>query len=241
MSMKNLLKCNAIAASLVVVVATGSMKVEAADVDESRARVMPQEYIDAIVDEDPLRDFVPMDVNFMCEPFVTRSTTIYVPVTEPCDQFWRDTYPDNWMWQASRAVSHASEPLSDFGIQYYSVSQKYWDSSSTTSSDLVEEAKDEWGLRDGASLMIAFTGRTCGGVMGKTLDFGEPYIIVVDYGYEENKMTVLHETGHAYGMHHCARGTNCFMAEAAPLSTFEQMCSVHEEAWEAVKDTLLDN
>ena len=125
------------------IMATGTITAKAEEADTSGARIMPQEYIDAIEDTDPLRDFVPPNIDFMCEPLVTRSTTISVPVTEPCDQEWRATYPDNWMWQANRAIRDAAAPLKDFGIQYYSVSQKYWDSSSTTSSALVQEAKDE--------------------------------------------------------------------------------------------------
>ena len=219
------------------IMATGTITAKAEEADTSGARIMPQEYIDAIEDTDPLRDFVPPNIDFMCEPLVTRSTTISVPVTEPCDQEWRATYPDNWMWQANRAIRDAAAPLKDFGIQYYSVSQKYWDSSSTTSSALVQEAKDEWGLRDGASLMIAFTGKTYGGVMGQVSDIGDPYIIVFDYGYDENKMTVLHESGHPYGLRHCTRGTNCVMSEAAPIETFNSMCPSHKSQWEGAKNT----
>ncbi len=234
--LKKMIKYGIVAACVCMIMATGAMAADTTATDMSHARVMPQEYIDAIKDNDPLRNFVPPDVNFMCEPLITRSITISVPVTEPCDQVWRETYPDNWMWQANRAVYNAAEPLSRFGIQYYSVSQKYWDSSSITSSGLVSEAKREWGLRDNASLMVAFTGKTYDGVMGQVLDIGEPYIIVFDYGFEENKMTVLHETGHSYGLKHCAYGTDCAMSEAAPLSTFESLCSDHVSDWEDAKN-----
>jgi len=227
-----ILKCGAIAVGLCVVMMAGAMAADVVDIDSPLARVMPQEYINAIEDNDPLHDFVPPDVNFMCEPIVSKSITISVPVTEPCDQVWRASYPDNWMWQANRAIRDAAEPLADWGVQYYSVSQKYWDSSSTTAADLVEEAKNEWGLRDGASLMIAFTGKTYNNVMGRVSDIGEPYVIVFDYGYEENKMTVLHETGHCYGLRHCKSGTDCVMAEAAPKETFNSMCSTHKSQWQ---------
>ena len=40
----------------------------------------------------------------------------------------------------------------------------------TTTTALVKEAKSEWGLKDGAKLMIAFTGRKMSdGTMGEVL------------------------------------------------------------------------
>lgn len=200
--------------------------------DETHARVMPQEYIDSIQDNDPFKHFIPPHINYMCEPLVTRSITVSVPVTEPCDQYWRKTYPDNWMWQANRAVTAADDPLEQFGVQFYSVAQKYWTSDNTSSSALVAEARDEWGLTDGASLMIAFSGRSAGGIMGQVTDIGAPYMIVYDYGHDENKMTVLHEISHSYNMRHCALGTNCWVAEAAPLSTFGKLCPTHKTQWQ---------
>lgn len=221
-----------------VILAGMLTSVSAAEVkeDHSKARIMSQEYIDSIKDNDPLKHYAPSQLNFMCEPLVTRSTTISVPVTEPCDQYFRANYPSNWMWQANRAVSNAAEPLKKFGIQYYSVSQKYWESNSTSSSALVAEAKSEWGLKDGASLMIAFSGRNVGGIFGQVDAIGDPYVIVYDYGYDENKMTVLHETAHCYGMYHCAAGTNCVVAQAAPISTFNSLCNTHSSQWEARKN-----
>lgn len=57
-------------------------------------------------------------------------------------------------------------------------------------------------------------------------------MIVYDYGHEENKMTVLHEASHSYDMWHCSVGTNCWVAQAAPLSTFGNLCSTHRTQWE---------
>jgi hypothetical protein len=199
------------------------------------SRIMPKEYISKIEDNDPLKYFVPKDINFMCEVSTTRSSTIWVAITEPCDQYWRNDYPTNWMWQANRVISNADTPLSGFGISFYSVAQKEWDSSSTTHDDLIQEAIDEWGLTNGADLMVAFTGRS-GTIFGRVSAIGDPYILVYDYGYDENKMTTLHESGHAYGLTHCAQGTDCVMSAAAPLSTFNSMCSTHETEWENHKN-----
>lgn len=101
-----------------------------------------------IAEVDVLEDYIPKAINDMCNVAVTRSATISVPVTSPCDQKWRKKYPDNWMWQANRAVTRADDELtSRYGIYYYSVSQKIWNSSSTDSTALVKEAKKEWGLK----------------------------------------------------------------------------------------------
>ena len=57
----------------------------------------------------------------------------------------------------------------------------------------------------------------------------------MDIDFDENKMTVRHEVGHCYGLYHCARGTNCVMAEAAPIGTYNSICSKHNSAWNSVK------
>lgn len=45
--------------------------------------------------------------------------SISVPVTSPCDQSWRKKYPDNWMWQANRAITRADDELTNrYGIYY---------------------------------------------------------------------------------------------------------------------------
>lgn len=183
--------------------------------------------------EDPLKDFVPPSMDFMAEQMVTRSVTYSVPVTEPCDQYWRDTYPDNWMWQAHRCVVNADTMLTNkYGIQYYSVSQKYWTSNSTTAADLVSEARSEWGLRDGATLMVAFTGRTYGSTMGRVYDIGKPYAVILDHGYEYNRETVQHETGHCYGLTHCEE--SCVMIGSG-MGHIDTICSSHNTQWKNAK------
>ncbi len=179
--------------------------------------------------EDPLKDFVPPSMDFLAEQTISRSTTIRVNVTEPCDAQWRNLYPSNWMWQAHRRVINADEILANFGIQYYSVSQKYWTSNNTTPSALVAEARDEWGLQDGADLMVAFTGRSGGNTMGIVTGIGHPYALIFHNGYEYDRETVQHETGHCYGLTHCY-GSNCVMT-AVGMGYINTLCSAHNTQW----------
>lgn len=184
--------------------------------------------------EDPLKDFVPESMDFLAEQMVTRSVTYKVAVTEPCDQYWQATYPNNWMWQAHRCVVNADTMLTNkYGIQYYSVSQKYWTSNNTTDEALVAEARREWGLRDGADLMVAFTGRDGGNTMGIVDAIGEPYALIFDNGYEYNRETVQHETGHCYGLRHCS-GDNCVMT-AYGMGHIDTICADHNTKWSAAK------
>lgn len=179
--------------------------------------------------EDPLKDFVPPSMDFLAEQMVTRSVTRSVAVTEPCDQYWRNKYPDNWMWQAHRSVVNGDTMLTNrYGIQYYSVSQKYWNSDNTTPSALLNEVISEWGLRDNAKIMIAFTGRSGGNTMGIG-KVGSGYALIFDNGYEYNRETVQHETGHCYGLDHCY-GDNCVMT-AYGMGHIDTICSRHNSDW----------
>lgn len=63
--------------------------------------------------EDPLRDSVPPSMDFLTQQTVTRSATKVVYVNEPCDQSWRNKYPNNWMWQAHRVVIESDHILED--------------------------------------------------------------------------------------------------------------------------------
>lgn len=149
--------------------------------------------------EDPLRDFVPPSMDFLTQQTVTRSATKVVYVNEPCDQSWRNKYPNNWMWQAHRVVIESDHILEDrIGVQLYSKAQKYWDRSSTNGSDQLAEVKREWGL-SGADMMIAFSAYRPGNTMGLTYT-GTPYAIIFDYGYDANWGVGQHEVGHTYGL-----------------------------------------
>ena len=63
--------------------------------------------------EDPLRDFVPPNMDFLTQQTVTRSATKVLYVNEPCDQSWQNKYPNNWMWQAHRVVIESDHILED--------------------------------------------------------------------------------------------------------------------------------
>lgn len=189
-----------------------------------------------------LADMEISDIDFITGDYemVTASSVRSVPVTEPCDQTWRAKYPDSWMWEANRTIKAADDMLTNkYGIQFYSVSQKYWTNNATTPEAMVRDAHRQWGLRDGAKLMIAFTNKTLVSgssvIFGLVENIGQPYLLVTCYGYNENKMTVRHEVGHCYGLYHCARGTNCVMAEAAPIGTYDSICSRHNSAWHSAK------
>jgi len=186
---------------------------------------------------DVLENYIPNDINDLCNVKVTRSASISVPVTEPCDQSWRSKYPSNWMWQANRAVTRADDELtSRYGIYYYSVAQKEWTSNNTTTSALVQEAKNEFGLTNGAKLMIAFTGRTMSdGTMGEVLSIGGPYAVIVDSGYADNSETVQHETGHCYGLRHISGDNSCVMT-AAGMGHIGQICTTHNNQWNSNKN-----
>lgn len=227
--MRNIKKIFAVALALVV--AMSCMTLLASAEETSVENTVCKIKLDTdIAIEDPLKDFVPESMDFLAEQMVTRSVTYSVAVTEPCDQYWQDTYPDNWMWQAHRCVVNADTMLTNnYGIQYYSVSQKYWTSNNTTAEDLVAEARSEWGLRDGADLMVAFTGRDGGNTMGIVDEIGEPYALIFDNGYEYNRETVQHETGHCYGLIHCY-GDNCVMT-AYGMGHIDTICSTHDDDW----------
>ena len=146
------------------------------------------------------------------------------------------------MWEANRTVTAADDMLtSRYGIQFYSVSQKYWNHtvSGSNPSAMVTNAHTQWGLCDGADIMMAFTDiyLTSGGspIYGLVESIGSPYLLITCYGYTENCMTVRHEVGHCYGLYHCASGNNCVMAAAAPSSTYNQLCSTHDTQWNSAK------
>ena len=149
--------------------------------------------------EDPLRDFVPPNMDFLTQQTVTRSATKVLYVNEPCDQSWQNKYPNNWMWQAHRVVIESDHILEDrIGVQFFSKSQKYWNRSSSSASDQLAEVTKEWGL-SGADIMIAFSDKHDGSIVGLAYR-GQPYAIIFDMGYDSNWGTAQHEVGHMYGL-----------------------------------------
>ncbi len=99
--------------------------------------------------------------------------------------------------------------------------------SSFSVEELVEEARDEWGLDDGATLMIAFTGKHDGYTVGIVDAIGDPYVLVLDHQYEYNRETVQHEVGHAYGLRHISGDYDCVMT-AVGMGHIDTICSQHE-------------
>lgn len=179
-----------------------------------------------------LDGFIPESDDFLTYDLVSVYTVRKVAVTEPCDQTWRTKYPDSWMWEANRVVTTADDFLtSRYGIQFYSVAQKAWSSNSTTDANsLLTEAKNEWGLSDGAKLMIAFTDRTIykngNPVAAVNTGVGTPYILISCYGFTQNAFHARHEAGHSYGLGHCSG--SCFMNSSLDIVNQNSVCSTHD-------------
>lgn len=168
-----------------------------------KADYFPQ-YADSTAD--PLQDFVPPSTDFLDDSMVTRSITKKINVSEPCDQTWRNKHQNSWMWEAHQVVIESDHILeASIGVQFYSVSQKYWNRSTTNYSDQIDEVTKEWGL-SGADMMIAFSGQTNnGGAMGVAY-FNAPYALIFDYGQNANRGVGQHETGHTYGLDDYCKG-----------------------------------
>ncbi len=151
-----------------------------------------------------------------------------VNVTTPVDAQFRNKY-SSWAWEVLRAVDDADDYLGqEFNINYNIVSNKYWDSASNDIDALLDEAIAEWGLRDNASLMIAFTGRTTG--YGGAAYRNSKYAIVADQGRAANTLNVQHETGHCYGLTHCSHST-CVMYYRAPAENVNNLHTTCHTAW----------
>ncbi|MDR1736527.1 MAG: hypothetical protein LBR85_06645 [Oscillospiraceae bacterium] len=177
--------------------------------------------------------FDPSDLEFLISDMVTSSSIVSVPVTEPCDESWRDKYPDTWMWEANRAIESADDLLGNYGIDFYSVSQVAWTNGYTGYYDtlaMVQDAYSKHGTDSGAEIMFAFTDLLLyenDYIYGRVEGIGLPSILITDYGADENAMTARHEGGHAYTLEHCY-DSSCFMTFGAPLSTFNNLCSTHQ-------------
>ncbi len=151
-----------------------------------------------------------------------------VNVTTPVDAQFRSRY-SSWAWEVLRAVDDADDYLGqEFNINYNIVSNKMWDSSSNDIDALLDEAIAEWGLRDGAALMIAFTGRSTG--YGGVAYIDSQYCVIADQGRTINTLNVQHETGHCYGLEHCIY-PDCLMAYGATSSNLNNMDSTCHGYW----------
>lgn len=127
-----------------------------------------------------------------------RAGYIQVKVSSPCDVQWRSNYPNTWMSEANTAVELADDQLYDwFGIDFQSVAQNTWTSPNGSVSDILNSARDDVGLKSGAQIMIAFSGRSPGA--GGAAYKDTSYCVVFDQGTTNNGYVVRHEVGHLYG------------------------------------------
>jgi len=165
---------------------------------------------------------------------------VVVYINEPCDEEWRARYGANWMYWANYAVEVADDYLyQQFGIDYYSVAQNIWYSSSTTPSALLVEADQEVGRTNGADIMVAFTGQTYGSTLGVGyINYGGS--LIFDYRSSWNGITVRHETGHNYGLaqwpptdgsYHCTRSTCLMCPTRSGLTGNTTLCADHRSEW----------
>lgn len=216
-------------------ISVGEPVYESAEKDVQVKRKLPNETFKAFYVGEPVYEH---------ENPAVRLASIDVDVTSPCDDEWRNAY-SNYAYQANRAVERADDELySEFGIDFYSVSQPIWSSSSTTSEALLEEAFDEHGLTyddtETADIMIAFSGETPSddsSITGVTY-FSYPYSTIFDNGYSMNAETTQHEAGHMYALNHCEDesgseydGSNCVMTEAG-FGHIGDFCDGHYDDWE---------
>ncbi|WP_143298485.1 M12 family metallo-peptidase [Carboxydothermus islandicus] len=172
------------------------------------------------------------------EAFSLFSIPVYI--NEPCDEEWRARYGTNWMYWANYAVEVADDYLYEqFGIDFYSVAQNVWNSNNIAPGDLLDEAKIEVGLTNGADLMVAFSGQTYGNTLGIAY-INKPGSLIFDTGSRWNGIIVRHETGHNYGLaqwsptdgnHHCTRPT-CLMYPILYGPTENTtLCADHRSEW----------
>ncbi len=173
----------------------------------------------------------------LIEPIGVRLASITVYINEPCDEEWRNDYPSTWAYRADNAIEWADNKLYDwFGIDYISVAQNQWSSSSTTDSALLQEAIDDIGKTNGADIMVAFTGQNVSGSAGLGR-IGSGFSLVEDNGSTNNGIIARHETGHNYGLRHCDEGTQCLMVEDRGMYTYyDQLCSTHNTQWDNNKN-----
>ena len=83
------------------------------------------------------------------EELITVYSSIIVTVHSPCDQEWRELYPDTWMFEANRAIEEADALMYDkFSIDLRSEKQTAWTGNtySGNGDTLLDEAWAEEGL-----------------------------------------------------------------------------------------------
>lgn len=128
-----------------------------------------------------------------------RSAYIQVKVSSPCDAIWRSTYPQTWMAEANDAVEIAdSEIYNWFSIDLLSVAQNTWTAPSGNDlATILNSARDDVGLKNGAQIMIAFSGKSPGA--GGAAYRNTRYCVIFDQETTNNGYAARHEVGHLYG------------------------------------------
>lgn len=176
------------------------------------------------------------------EPTSARIASITVKVNSPCDDKWRETYPNTWMSEANTAVEAADDQLYEwFGIDFVSVAQNTWTSpSSGTSKTYIDDAINDVGLKSGAQIMIAFSGASPGA--GGVAYMNSTYCVVFDQGTVNNGWVIRHEVGHLYGCPDEYNTTTgqftskvCLMNNC--YSYYDTLCSSCMSIWDSNKDT----
>lgn len=127
-----------------------------------------------------------------------RAAYIQVKVCSPCDEQWRAIYPNTWMAEANNAVEIADTMLADwFNIDFRSVAQSAWTSPDGSAGEILNSASDDVGLKNGAQIMIACSGRVTD--YGGVAYMNTRYCVIFDQGTEYNGYSARHEVGHLYG------------------------------------------
>lgn len=173
-----------------------------------------------------------------------RLADVIVEVTSPIDAQWRNTYTD-YYFEANRAVERADDALiEEFGINFLSVAQPHWTSTSGNSSTILNNARNNHGLTyDGnktADVMIAFSGRApSDSTTAGRATINNAYSVIFDNGYDTNAETTQHEAGHMYGLRHDEDmtgseydGTDCVMT-AVGFGFIDRFCDGHHRDWSA--------
>lgn len=127
-----------------------------------------------------------------------RAAYIQVKVSSPCDAQWRSIYPNSWMVEANNAVELADDQIFQwFNIDFQSVAQNTWTSPNGSPGTILESARDDVGLKNGAQIMIACSGRSLG--VGGVSRIGTRYCVIFNQGTTNNGYATRHEVGHLYG------------------------------------------
>lgn len=178
------------------------------------------------------------------EPVYERSTVFSraalftVKITSPCDEEFRATFP-NYGYEANRIIERVDDYLArEFGINFVSVAQPEWSSSSTSVNGLIYEAMNEHGLTynggSQADIMMAFSDGLSGYTYG-VATVGYPYGVIFHSNYNQNAKSCQHEFGHTYGLGHHTTSGDCVMRQGSDTTQIDHLCPSHYNQWNGAK------